>query len=279
MQEYSLYDRYKPAYIPDGLPNEPTCWFIFQKDRLLTKTEAGGPQIPNQTVLAHFSRHEITRQYLGDLDQRGCYCLAADEVAQTPDGYEFSTLRALAGRLDDQAFLLAGRASQILHWDLLSRFCGRCGTSTRMKDDERAKQCDTCGNIIYPRISPAVIIAILQGNQILLAHNKNFHGNMYSILAGFMEPGENFEDTARREVFEEVGIQIKNLRYYGSQPWPFPDSLMVGFVGEYASGEIRADGKEIDDAAWFERGRLPEIPPPFSIAGRMVRWFEAGAQI
>jgi len=132
---------------------------------------------------------------------------------------------------------------------------------------------DACGNLIFPRISPAIIIAIIKDDQILLAHNKNFRSNLHSVVAGFMEPGETFEDTARREVLEEVGIKIGSIRYFASQPWPFPDSLMIGLFGAYESGEIQVDGVEIESAGWYRRDDLPEIPDTTSIAGRMIRWY------
>ena len=275
MKRNSIYNRYIPAYIPQTKAEKPERWFIFQKDRLLTQMTEAGPVVPDRSSLACFSSLADFpfSHFLGELDQDNCYCMSVDECAALPEGLEFSNLRALAGQIDENVFMLAGRAYQILYWDKLSQFCGRCGASTRMKDDERAKQCDACGNILYPRISPAIIIAIIKDDQILLAHNSNFRAGMYSVIAGFMEPGEEFEDTAIREIFEEVGILVKNLHYFASQSWPFPDSLMVGFTCEHAGGEINVDGKEIEHAEWFSRDALPEIPTTASIAGRLISWF------
>lgn len=274
MHGQSIYDRYTPAYQPSVQDDQTEYWFVFHQDKLLTGLSDSVPVIPDRAVLACLGISSVSGHYLGDLDQHGCYCLSLDEPVELPEGYAFCNLRSLAGQIEEDVFMLAGRAYHILHWDKLSRYCGRCGSPTRMKDDERAKQCDNCGNIIYPRISPAIIIAIIKDDQILLAHNKRFPGKMYSLIAGFMEPGEEFEDTAAREVCEEVGIKIKNLKYFASQSWPFPDSLMVGFTCEYAGGEIKADGHEIEHAAWFKRGHLPEIPSTISIAGRIIRWFD-----
>lgn len=274
MHGKSIYNRYSPAYQPVNRDERPGRWFVFSKDQILTRNiEPEKPGIPDQTVLEFFPGLTEQGHYLGELDGEPCYCASVAPDAEAPDGYTFGNLRVFGAQTDEEIFMLAGRASQILHWDRLSRYCGRCGAPTRMKEDERAKKCDACGNVIYPRISPAIIIAIIRGDQILLAHNKNFRPGMYSVLAGFMEPGEEFEDTARREVYEEVGIRIKNIRYFGSQPWPFPDSLMVGFLGEYESGEIRVDGHEIEHADWFYREHLPEIPNTVSISGRLIRWF------
>lgn len=131
-------------------------------------------------------------------------------------------------------------------------------------------RCPSCGLLAFPVVSPAVIVLVRKGEQILLAANRTFRGGMYSILAGFVEPGENIEETLHREVFEEVGIHVKNLRYVASQPWPFPHSLMIGYTAEWESGEIQPDGDEILDAGWYSADDLPPIPPPLSIAGRLI---------
>jgi len=273
MHGKSIYSRYTPGFHPTTQGDRSERWFIFRKDLLLIKNTDEGPEVPDHTVLPLFTGSTAAPHYLGELDDACCYCMSAADDAEPPFGYEFHNLRALGSVIDEELFMLAGRASQILYWDKLSRYCGRCGAPTRMKEDERAKKCDACGNVIYPRISPAIIIAIIKDDQILLAHNKNFRPGLYSVLAGFMEPGEEFEDTALREVCEEVNIKIKNIRYFGSQSWPFPDSLMVGFLAEYESGEIVVDGHEIEHADWFYRDHLPEIPNTVSISGRLIRWF------
>ena len=143
----------------------------------------------------------------------------------------------------------------------------------RAKTDERAKICLKCGLINYPRISPAIIVAVVKKNQILLARSERFPTGFYSVLAGFVEPGETFEDCVKREVKEEVGLDVKNIRYFGSQPWPFPDSLMVGFTADYDGGKILIDKTEIKDAGWFTAHDLPQIPGKISIARRLIDWF------
>jgi NAD+ diphosphatase len=127
--------------------------------------------------------------------------------------------------------------------------------------------------VFYPRISPAIIVAVTRDDEILLAHNNNFKQNRYSVIAGFVEPGETFEDCVKREVMEEVNVKVKNIKYFSSQPWPFPDSLMIAFTAEYDEGEIRPDGIEIGDAGWYKRDNLPEVPTNTSVAGRLIQWF------
>jgi NAD+ diphosphatase len=275
MNGQSIYNRYTPAFQPHANGEKPELLFIFNKDNLLVNIGNGDQKfiLPGRDMRDHEAFSSVFWHYLGDFDQHDCYCAASGNFEDLPAGFEFCSLRILADQFGEDVFLLAGRAHQILHWDSQSRFCGRCGSPTRMKDNERAKQCDNCGNIVYPRISPAIIVAIIRDDKILLAHNKNFRQNMYSLIAGFMEPGEEFEDTIQREVFEEVGIKVKNIRYYASQPWPFPDSLMIGFVCDYAGGEIIADGHEIVHADWFDRDSMPEIPAPARIAGKIIKEF------
>jgi len=174
---------------------------------------------------------------------------------------------------DQDLFLLAGNANHILHWSNVNQFCGRCGGKTENAKEERAKICPACHNMIFPRISPATITAIIKEDKILLAHNQKFRKDLYSLIAGFVEPGETLEQCVRREIMEEVGLKVKNIQYFSSQPWPFPDSLMFAFTAEYESGDIKADQIEILDAGWFAADELPVIPSTDSIAGKMIRWF------
>jgi NAD+ diphosphatase len=185
----------------------------------------------------------------------------------------FEGLRLLYGLLEEDAFKVALRAMHLVEWDRTSRFCGRCGARTEPRGEERAKQCTGCGTLIFPRISPAVIVLIERGDQVLLARAARFPESLYSVLAGFVEPGESLEETVHREIEEETGILVKDVRYFGSQPWPFPDSLMVGFTARYKSGEIRVDGKEILDARWFSVDDLPQIPGRVSIARKLIDRF------
>lgn len=168
---------------------------------------------------------------------------------------------------------MAGRALQIVSWDQTHQYCGKCGNKTETLKEERAKKCPICGFISYPRLSPAVIVAVVKDNKILLAHYAASRGSVHTIIAGFVEPGETLEECLKREIMEEVGISVKNIRYSGSQPWPFSNSLMIGFTAEYESGEISVDGKEISEAAWYGAHNLPELPHRMSIAREIIEWY------
>jgi NAD+ diphosphatase len=164
-----------------------------------------------------------------------------------------------------------------MNWYTLNKFCGKCGSKTTEKPDERAIICLDCNTVLYPKISPAVIIAIICNDKILLAHNANFQSNWYSLVAGFVDVGESLEEAAIREIKEEVGLDVKNIRYYKSQPWPHSGSMMIGFIAEADDKQpICIDNKEITEAAWYTRGNLPNHPLLLSIAGEMIEKFEKG---
>ena len=200
-------------------------------------------------------------------DLRGATAIAVDRDVP---GYEARGVRSLFSVLDPEDLAAAGSAMHVVRWAETSRFCGRCGTTTERVPNERAMKCSKCGLVFYPRISPAIIVLVRRGDEALLARNARFPGAFYSTLAGFSEIGESLEETLVREVKEEVGVAVGNVRYFGSQPWPFPHSLMIAFTAEYAGGEIRPDGVEIEEAGWFEPDQLPKLPPPISISRRLI---------
>lgn len=187
--------------------------------------------------------------------------------------YEWTGLRKKLGVFDDPMFMLAGRALQLCQWQTDNRFCGRCGGLTSTDVTDSAKVCEACQLRFYPRISPCMIVAVTRGDEILLAYHKRATRPVYSTLAGFVEAGERVEDCVRREVFEEVGVKVHNPQYLFSQPWPFPSQLMLGFIAEYADGEINPDKKEILDARWFRYDALPETPSRASVAGQLIAFF------
>jgi NAD+ diphosphatase len=264
-----------PSVTRPSAQTEPAWWFVFQESKLLVKTDHESVAVPCEPGTDPFSlSHSLCRQYLGLLD--GCHCYAADSEnsVQPPAGMSFQGLRSLFGMLDEELYKTASFALQIINWDKISRYCGQCGAPLRDKQGERAKICPKCGLIHYPRISPAVIVSVIKDNRILLAHSARFPSSkLYSVLAGYVELGESLEETIIREVREEVGIEVKNIRYFGSQPWPYSNSLMVAFTAEYAGGEISADNYEITDAGWFTADNLPSLPGWGSIARNLIDSF------
>jgi NAD+ diphosphatase len=269
--------KYIPAYLPPQAMNESAWALIFVNNKILLKKAGDLFSIPEINELEAILPGGEKLTYIGEFEDHDCYCGKLNETVVLPENLDLAdriNITKLTG--DSELFILAGAASQILHWIDHNQYCGCCGHKTADKEDERAKICPNCGNTIYPRISPATITAIFRGDQILLAHNRNFRANLYSLIAGFAEPGETLEQCAAREIREEVGIKVKNIRYFSSQPWPFPDSLMVAFTAEYESGEITADQFEILDAGWYKADSMPEIPSADSIAGKIIRWYLAG---
>jgi NAD+ diphosphatase len=264
-------------FIPDfKLPSSEqtsALWFIFCKGKLLIKISNDTYTIPDTSDLAESNLSPGRSQYLGTLDSRPCYAAELTGSQLETVNFKFKELRALFGSLNEDLIWVAGRANQLVDWSRTHQYCGVCGRPTEDKTDERAKFCPQCGLVNYPRLSPAIIVAVLKNNQILLARNKRFKLPFYSVLAGFVEPGETLEECVQREIREEVGLTVKNIRYFGSQPWPFPNSLMIAFIANYANGEITIDGSEIIDAAWFSKDTLPQIPPSISIARQLIDWF------
>lgn len=192
------------------------------------------------------------------------------DPAQLPLGLRAAGLRQWFGELNDTDLSIAMRAIQVLEWDRTHRFCGACGTPTELMPGERARRCPACRNATYPRIAPAMMVMVTRGRQMLLGRGLHFPPGRYSALAGFVEAGETIEQAVVREVREEVGIEIRDLRYFGSQSWPFPHSLMIAFRAEWAAGDIRIDPAELADAQWFDPDSLPNIPPRLSIARALI---------
>lgn len=208
-----------------------------------------------------------SRIHIGNLDN---YAIIAATVRQSSELLHPVELRQALGIADANLVSALCRARTLTHWLRRCRYCGNCGSPTSPSDDKPARLCAACGELYFPVIAPATITAVTRGDSVLLAANRNFRPGLYSIIAGFVEAGESLEECVRREIREEVGIEVTNIRYADSQPWPFPNSLMVGFTAEYASGDIRPDGLEIIDAAWFHIDKLPQLPSPVSISRRLI---------
>lgn len=253
--------------------NTPSFWFIFKGNKMLVREVGHEFMVPMISHPKEISVRETRFYRIGTIHERQCYAIDASESFSPPVDFSFQSLWFLYDYLDRELFNMAVKAKQIIIWDRTSMFCSRCGARTKDKTNERAKECPDCGFIMFPRISPAIIVLVEKGDKILLARAVRFKENIYSVLAGFVEPGETLEEAVEREVEEEVGIKIKDIRYFGSQPWPFPDSLMIAFVAKYKSGKIIINRDEIVDAKWFGRNNLPDIPGDISIARKMIDWF------
>jgi NAD+ diphosphatase len=264
-----------PAFLPTGKETVRDWWFVFRADRLLVRETGTGLAIPRRQDISAIRHDFLNISFLGTYNGVPCYSAEAGKYEGNIEGMRFEELRSLLGLLEEDVFSLAGRAFQIINWYRTTMFCGSCGSPTQLKTDERAKTCPECGLVNYPAVSPAIIVAVIKGHEILLARSHRFLTGFYSVLAGFVEPGETLEQCVTREVREEAGIKVGNIRYFGSQPWPFPHTLMVGFTADYESGEIVTDGTELADAGWFRADELPALPRTGSIARRLIDWFAA----
>jgi NAD+ diphosphatase len=251
---------YVPAVRPAAAPTAAAWSFSFVEGQLLLP-EAGELQ-PADPVDAP------VRHYLGTLGGHDAWAL---RVEVPPAGWKPVPLRAAMMAMPAPLMAVAGRAAQVLEWDRAHRRCGVCGTPTERVDHERARRCPACGHTAYPRVSPAMMALVWRPGEVLLARAPHFAPGMYSALAGFVEAGESIEECIAREVQEEVGVQVADLRYYGSQSWPFPHSLMIAFSARWTGGEIVPQAGEIEHAAWFPLDALPKIPPRFSISGHLIR--------
>ena len=264
-------ERFTALVTPPDDRTMPALWFAFQGAQILVMRDAQSASVPSAMDIGDFGVLPKRSQYLGILGEQHCFACELEEGSTPPEGMQWSGLRALFGSIDDSLFALAGRAFQIVDWDRSHQFCGRCGTPTVIKNHERARECPSCGQVHYPRIAPAIMALVRRGREFLLARSPHFAPGMYSALAGFVEPGETLEQTLVREVREEVGIEVANVRYFASQPWPFPHSLMIAFNADYAGGEITPQADEIEAADWFSIDRLPQVlPSKISISRRLI---------
>ena len=270
MMPFTAPESYVGGVHAAGEPDAGSLCFVFQQTLLLVAGDPAGAQLPGHGELAGLGEAPLRRLYLGTLGERACYAFEYGAETPAPQGMLWQGLRALYGRLDDSLFALAGRALQFIDCDRTHQYCGRCGTPTQLRGGERAREFPACGLVAYPRIAPAVMCLIRRGREILLARSPHFPPSMYSALAGFVEAGESLEQCLAREVLEETGVRIANPRYFASQPWPFPHSLMIAFVADYAGGEITPAPDEIEDAQWFGLDALPKLPNRISIARRLI---------
>lgn len=260
---------------PEGLDQGDALYFVCLGDELVSISEQGIPRPVTADEFRWVDLDVTYRHYLGRWGNQGCFALAAERRAGSAalEGFAVTGLRAWLGRVEPDFFYLAGRAKQIVQWHRDHRYCGRCGSLNEEHPTDRAKHCSQCGLTTYPRLSPSIIVLVRNGEDMLLARNVAWPTGMYSTLAGFVEPGESIEQTVHREVAEEVGLRVTNLRYLGSQSWPFPNSLMLGFHADYAGGEIAYHDGEIADARWFHYRDMPNVPGGTAISRWLIDAF------
>lgn len=262
-----------PVKVEELSNYDDISWIIFSRDLILV--DATTTKLPKHWVTEskELKEHLSNAYQLHDLsgDRLPVFVIDLGAEEASIDGLEFVPLRQVMMSAESGAFDVIGRSWQFIHFYRTHKYCGQCGFETTRVTWELAVQCKTCGHRCYPRVSPCIIVGIYREGEILLALNaRHTNSNMYSVLAGFVESGENLENAVVREVFEEVGVTVTDIRYVDSQPWPFPHALMVGYTAKWESGEITPDQKEILDAQWFSVDDLPVIPPKFSIAGRLI---------
>ena len=265
-------DEFESAHIAPADADHGEAWyFVFARGELIVKSVAGAPTPITADDFRWFDMEVEQKHFLGHYEGRSCFALAAK--GKPAEGFQSIGLRNLLGRTKASLFYLAGRAQQVIDWSQSHQFCGRCGERMQHHQQDRAMTCPSCRLVSYPRLSPSIIVLVTRGDEILLARNANWPQGMYSTLAGFVEAGESIEQTLHREVFEEVGLRVKNLKYFGSQSWPFPNSLMLGFHAEYDGGDIVCQAEEIADAQWFTIDNLPQTPPKTAISGWLIHEF------
>lgn len=251
-------------------PGSAALCFPCAAKGLLVRVDDGSARPLSEADVAGLGLPVVNVTWIGALGEQDCAAVSLPAGFTAPAGYEVRALRSFFGAWPDPWVMVAGAAAQVLDFEATHELCGRCGARTVHEPKERARRCPSCGLIAYPRISPAVIVLVRRGREALLARSGRFPLPFYSTLAGFVEVGESLEATVVREIREEVGVTVGDLRYFGSQPWPFPHSLMIAFIARYVAGDIRVDGEEIVDARWFTPEALPMIPPPLSIARQMI---------
>lgn len=272
MDDYILFE---PSVKPLHRRSDKDYWFLFKDNKLLTIESKNKIQIPRWEYIEHLNISIYNIQYMGAFCGHNCYCgEVADDIGE--ENVVFLDLKTLSNTVDEDTYTLSSKANLLLNWLKLNQYCGVCGSKMYKKDSpsERAMVCSNCGNTTWPRTSPAIIVAVVKEDKLLLAQNRQFPNRMYSVIAGFVEYGETLEECVKREVYEEVGIKVKNIKYFGSQPWPYPNSMMIGFTAEYLDGEIEADGKEIVHAGWFSKEEIPGMyNKSISIGSELIEWF------
>ncbi len=263
----SLDNNFQPS-TPDQDPGGEGIWLLLRGMNLLTIDTEQGPQLPQGG--SPLITTPDPPLYIGQWQGKPCRLLHVPNNINLPPQLDRQPLRATEPKLSVELLSLAGLGHMILHWEQSSRYCGNCGSMMTRLENEWGKKCQACNIHHFPRIHPCVIGLIIKGDEILLARKAEWADGRYSLVAGFVEFGESLEEAMARETVEETNIQINNIRYVGSQSWPFPSQLMCGFVADYAGGDIELRDKELADAKWCRLGQLPTLPPKRSIARYLI---------
>lgn len=254
-------------------------YFIFSKNNILLEQQSNGtftiPCAEEVPIGIHPWTHVLNISPMDDGTEVKALMVddpksieATDDQLRM-DGWVFKSLRESFYHLPEPLYLKAGKCEELLYWDHNTQFCGVCGAPMKMSTDI-SKRCTQCGKEVWPQLATAVIVLIRKGDEVLLVHARNFASDFYGLVAGFVETGETLEECVKREVWEETRLHIRNLRYFASQPWPFPNVLMVGFTAEYADGELMLQTSELKKGGWFRRDNLPDIPGKVSLARRLI---------
>ncbi|MBA2595637.1 MAG: NAD(+) diphosphatase [Chloroflexia bacterium] len=266
-----------PAVEPGDEAREPSngeprgrCFAFAGSEMLVTARLDGISAVPTWEELRGWNIAPIRYQYLGTLGCEPCWSAELSPDGDFPERTALTNLRSLYDSLPEVDYAIAGRAIQVVVWERDHQFCGRCGAPTERVAGERGRRCLECDLTAYPRLTPAIIVLIERGSRILLARSHAFVPRRFGIVAGFVEPGESLEDAVRREVREEVAIEIADIAYFGSQPWPFPHGIMIGFRAQHLRGEIVLADGELAEAGWYGLNDLPVIPTKLSIARRLI---------
>jgi len=246
-------------------------YYIFCNGRILLKNE--GFELPDTGSDKELESFFKASGNVDREDPKGDIWAEIDPGSELPDKYVLLERRSIWPTFEEKEFFRAGRAFHLMDWQRANRYCGACGSQTSYDHAEGAMRCPCCGEIYYPVISPAIIVAVEKDGKLLMGHGGNFPPGRYSVLAGFVEPGESLEECVSREVYEETKIRVKNIKYFGSQPWPFPRSLMLGFNAEWESGEIEVDGLEVTEASWFAPHEIPDVFRGLSISWKLIENF------
>lgn len=252
------------------LPSENSFCAVFDGHNIILTQNTDSCRLPEIKELNLSEPVEML--LVGEIGHNDCYAFEM-ESKLVPEGCKSIDFRQSLKLMNAHDVAAANRARQMLYWNKEHKFCGHCGALTELSAIETAKVCPSCKARFYPRIMPAIIVAITKDDELLLAHNVKFRDGLYSLIAGFVEAGESLEDAVAREIYEEIHIKVKNIKYFDSQSWPFPQSLMLGFTAEYESGEIIVDGEEIADAKWFKTDNMPLLPSEGSISRRLINSF------